>query len=208
MRRTALERKLDDRESVNSNLQALGAGGALRYSAKQLAGNPPPHVRRMCILTIRAAAKRLRQEIATATRLARCHAIGLRSLGVKVCILLLALPAVAGAQAVVYTNVVNGRPQAEIVRETRPLQPAAPVPASIVDTPVLPRNYKRPLGPTYYLPPVRTAAPAPAVPVKQPQPWFVNGIYVGNAPSGNWTSTVIGRPIVDVNIVSTPRRPR
>lgn len=151
-----------------------------------------------CIAAARAAQRVAVQVAKVRRRLAA--AAGLASL------LLLAAP--AGAQAVVYTNVVNGRPQAEIVRETRPHAPAAPVPASIVDTPVLPRNYKRPLGPSSYVPPVRAVA-APAIPARQPQPWFVNGIYVGNAPSGNWTSTVIGRPVVDVNIIGTPRpRPR
>jgi hypothetical protein len=205
MKRTKAEQAADDRDSVKSNLQALGAGGALRYSAKQLSGNPEHHVRRMCILTIRAAAKQLREEINSATRLAHCHASGLRRIGIKVA-LLLAVAVPASAQQAVWTNVVNGRRQAEIVRETRPYAPAAPVPASIVDTPVLPRNWRPPLGPGSYVPPPR--AVASQAPSRPPQPWFINGIYVGPSPSGNWMSTSIGRPIVDVHIVSTPRRPR
>jgi len=131
-------------------------------------------------------------------------------LGISVALVLLALPAVAGAQAVVYTNVVNGRPQAEIVQETRPYRPAAAIPPSMqVGTQVLPRNYRPPLGPTYDLPPVQAAA-APAMRERRHQPpasspWFVNGLYAGPSPNGLWTITTIGRPIVDVNIVSTPR---
>jgi len=153
-----------------------------------------------CVVAARAAQRVAVQVAKVRRRLAA--AAGLAA------VLMLAAP--AAAQSVVYTNVVNGRPQAEIVRETRWVQPATPVPPSLRDhvPVVLPRNYKRPLGPTYYLPPVRAAAAPALPPVRQPQPWFINGIYVGDSPSGNWTSTVIGRPIVDVNIVSTPRRPR
>lgn len=210
-RRTLEERRRDDRDSVRSNLQALGAAGALRYSAKQLADNPPHHVRRMCILTIRAAAKQLRQEIASATRLAACHTVGLRTIGIKVAILLAVAAIPAAAQeprlAVVYTNVVNGKAQREIVAVVRPVQPALPVPASLPGTPVPPGKWRPEIGGTSYVPPARQAA-APAIPARQPQPWFVNGVYVGPSPSGNWTSTVVGRPVVDVNIVGTPRRPR
>jgi hypothetical protein len=121
-------------------------------------------------------------------------------------LLLAAMAATASAQArqtVVYTNVVGGRPVPEIVAVVRVATPAAPVPPSITTTPVLPRNWRPPLGPTSYVPPPRAAAaplPAPA-----PQPWFVNGVHVGPSPSGLWTSTVVGRPVVDVNIVGTPR---
>jgi hypothetical protein len=193
----------DDRDSVKSNLQALGASGALRYSAKQLTTNPPVHVRRMCILTIRAAAKLLRQEIDSATRLARCHTSGLRSIGVKVA-LLLVVAAPAAAQSVVYTNIVDGRAQHEIVRVVRVVTPAAAIPPSIETTLVLPRNYKPPLGARSYVPPSRVAA-ASSIPAPKPQPWFINGVYAGPSPSGNWMSTSIGRPIVDVRIISTPR---
>ena len=208
-RRTRAERQADDRESVQSNIQALGAAGALRYSAKQLATNPPHHVRRMAVLTIRAAAKRLRQEIDSATRLARCHTVGLRQVGIKVAVLL-AVATSAQAQerpTKVWTNVVDGTAyRRTIVAVVRPERPAAPVPASLPGTPLPPPKWRPEIGGTSYVPPQRAAAPA--IPAKAPQPWYVNGIYVGHAPSGNWTSTVIGRPVVDVNIVGTPRRPQ
>lgn len=121
-------------------------------------------------------------------------------------LVLAAAPAVA--QQAVYTNVVDGQRAGRIVKVQRETQPAAPVPPSITTTEVLPRNYKRPLGPTSYVPPVRSNWGETRVerPVVQPQPWFVNGIYAGPSPSGNWMSTSIGRPVVDVNIVGTPRR--
>jgi hypothetical protein len=116
----------------------------------------------------------------------------------------------AAAQQAVYTNVVDGQRVGRIVKVQRETQRAAPVPPSITTTEVLPRNYKGPLGPTAYVPPVRsnwgrTRVERPEVP---PQPSFVNGIYAGPSPSGNWMSTSIGRPVVDVNIISRPPRKR
>jgi hypothetical protein len=120
---------------------------------------------------------------------------------------------VTGQTAAVYTNVIDGRAYRQsIVRVERPAQPAAPVPSSIQTTPVLPRNYRAPLGASSYVPPTRSNWGETRVsrPMKTEQPWFVNGFYVGPSPSGNWTSTSIGRPIIDVNIVSAkgpaPRR--
>lgn len=210
-KRTRAERRKDDRDSVRSNLQALGAAGALRYSAKQLSDNPPVHVRRMCILTIRAAAKQLRQEINSATRLAACHRSGLRTLGIKVA-LLLVLATAAQAQerpTKVYTNVIDGRAYRQaIVAVVRLERPAAPVPASLPGTPLPPPKWRPEIGGTGYVPPPRpTAASTASRPAPAPQPWFVNGIYVGPSPNGNWMATSVGRPIVDVNIVGTPRQP-
>lgn len=120
---------------------------------------------------------------------------------------LLASASTAAAQraTVVHTNVVDGQRIDEIVRVVRESRPAAPVPPSIVTTDVLPRNYKRPLGASSYVPPAPTSRaatlPRPSKPV---QPWFVNGVYLGPSPSGLWTSTTIGRPVVDVRIINDP----
>lgn len=122
-------------------------------------------------------------------------------------LLLLAVAPQVDAQSVVYTNVVNGRPQAEIVRVVRVVQPAAVIPSSIRTTEVLPRNYRPPIGPRSYEPPAVAAATTTRSQRQQrvTQPWFINGIYAGPSPNGLWTSTSIGRPIVDVHIVSTQR---
>ena len=129
---------------------------------------------------------------------------------IKVALLLFALTAPAAAQSVVYTNVVNGERIGAIVKVVRVVTPAAPVPSSIVTTEVLPKNWFPPLPPRSYTPPPASAAATTARPTPPPQPWFINGIYAGPSPNGNWMSTSIGRPIVDVRIVSTPRttRPR
>jgi hypothetical protein len=120
-------------------------------------------------------------------------------------LVLAAAPAVA--QQAVYTNIIDGQRTGTIVKVVRETKPAAPVPPSIVTTEVLPRNYKRPLGPTSYVPPVRSNWGETRVerPVVRPQPWFVNGVYLRPSPNGNWMSTSTGRPVVDVHIVSTPR---
>jgi hypothetical protein len=120
---------------------------------------------------------------------------------------LLATASIAAPQdaSVVYTNIVDGQRVDHIVRAERARQLAAPIPPSIVTTPVLPRNYKTPLGARSYVPPVPSsmaaALPRPSKPV---QPWFVNGVYLGPSPNGLWTSTSIGRPIVDVRIINDP----
>ena len=110
------------------------------------------------------------------------------------------------AQQVVFTNVVNGQRTDAIVKVVRIVTPAAPVPSSIVTTEVLPRNYRPPIGARSYSPPIARAAAASSSsrPAPAAQPWFVNGVYVGSSPNGNWMSTSIGRPIVDVNVISTP----
>jgi hypothetical protein len=125
---------------------------------------------------------------------------------------LVATASSTAAQQVVYTNVVDGQRVNRIVRAERTHQPAAPIPPSITTTEVLPSGYRRPLGPSGYVPPAsaslprwgetRVSRPTPVV-----QPRFINGIYAGPSPSGHWTSTSIGRPI-DVNVIGTPRRPR
>lgn len=209
MKRTAAERRADDRDSVHSNISHLTVHGALVWCTKELSLNATikaPRKRRMLVLTIRECVKRLQSDVTRGRRIAAAHTIGMRTLGIKVA-LLLAVAAPAAAQSVVYTNVVNGRPQAAIVRVVRAVTPAAAVPSSIETTPVLPTNYKTPLGARSYVPP---AVPAPSArPAPVTQPWFINGIYVGPSPTGNWMSTSIGRPIIDVRIVDTPsRRPR
>lgn len=216
MKRTAAERKADDRESVRTNINDLGAHGALLYATKRLAELPPPEVRRILVLTIKGAARRLDRDLSHAKRMAAIHSRHLRELGIKVplaYLLVLAFATSAAAQtSTVYTNVVDGKAYRQsIVRVERPARPAIEVPPSIVTTDVLPRNYRAPLGAGSYVPPpsaspwgeTRVSRPAPT-----PQPWFINGVNVGPSPSGNWTSTVIGRPIVDVNIIGTPPRPR
>lgn len=120
--------------------------------------------------------------------------------------LLLAAPLAAEQQGVVYTNVVDGKRVDGIVQVVRNIRPAVPVPASIVSTPVLPRNYYPPTGPTSYVPPPRVAHSAPP-PTPPSPPWYVNGIYMGPSPNGHWMSTTVGRPIVDVNIIGVPTRP-
>lgn len=151
-----------------------------------------------CIVAARAAQRLAVQVAKVRRRLAA--AAGL------VAVLLVAGSAYAQQPQRVYTNVVDGRPQRTvIVMELRVVPPAAPVPASLPGTPLPPMKWRPEMGGTSYVPPPRAAA-APAVPARAPQPWFVNGVYVGNV--GNWTSTAIGRPIVDVNIVGTPRRPQ
>jgi hypothetical protein len=215
MKRTAAERKADDRDSVQSNINLLGAHEAMRWARKELSARrvPEPPRRRILVLTIRAASRILSQDVRIANRIAAAHTTGLRVLGVKVA-LMLALAASAEAQtSIVYTNIIDGKAYRDsIVRVERPAQPAIPVPSSIVTTEVLPRNYHAPLGATSYIPPsstnfgwgeTRVSRPEPT-----PQPWFVNGINLGPSPSGSWTSTVIGRPIVDVNVIGTPRRPQ
>ena len=128
----------------------------------------------------------------------------------RIAIALATLVATASAAAaqgasVVYTNVVDGQRVDHIVRAERAPQPAAPIPLSITTTPVLPRNYKRPLGPSGYVPPPMPQNTAFDMrPVKQPQPMFVNGVYLGPSPTGNWMSTTIGRPVVDVRIINDP----
>jgi hypothetical protein len=110
----------------------------------------------------------------------------------------------AAAQSVaVFTNVVDGQRVDRIVRAERAHQPAAPIPLSITTTEVLPRNYKRPLGPTSYTPPASVVHSH--IPPPKPQPSFINGIYAGPSLSGNWTAISIGRPIIDVNIVGRPK---
>lgn len=195
----------DDRDSVNSNIESLGAQGALRWATKELGAHsklPAASKRRMLVLTIREACRVLAVDMLRGRRLAAAHTVGLRTLGIKVALLLaVALP--ASAQSVVYTNLVDGQRTDAIVRVVRVLPPAAPLPSSIVTTEVLPRNYRPPLGASSYVPP--PAAPASSSrPVKPAQPWFINGIYAGPSPTGNWMSTSIGRPIIDVRIVSTP----
>ena len=124
--------------------------------------------------------------------------------------LVVATVGLAEAQtSTVYTNVIDGRAYRQsIVRVERPAQPAAPVADSIQTTVVLPRNYRTPIGVGSYAPP-RSASPWGETRVSRPspvqQPMFVNGLYVGPSPSGNWTSVSIGRPIVDVRIVGTSR---
>lgn len=208
MKRTKAEQAADDRESVRSNIEGLGAQGALRWATKELgaATLPADHKRRMLVLTIRESVRVLAVDMLRGRRLAAAHTIGLRSLGVKVA-LLLAVASSASAQSIVYTNIVNGQRVSAIVKVVRVVTPAAPVPPSIVTTDVLPRNYKTPLGARSYTPPI--AAPVSSSrPVKAPQPWFINGIYAGPSPTGNWMATSIGRPIVDVRIIDTPLRPR
>ena len=122
-----------------------------------------------------------------------------------------ASPAAAQQPQRVFTNIVDGRPQREIVSVLRVVQPAARVPDSIATTPVLERNYKRPLGPSAYVPPASASLPRwgetrVSRPTPTPAPWFINGIYMGPSPSGHWTSTSIGRPIIDVNIVGRAGR--
>jgi hypothetical protein len=73
----------DDRDSVRANIADLGLEGALRYAYKRLPKETNPRVRRILVLTARHAARQLRQDIATMSRLARCHAIGLKTLGMK-----------------------------------------------------------------------------------------------------------------------------
>lgn len=102
-RRTAAERRADDRDSVRSNIQDMGAHGALLYATKRLAELPPVHVRRMLVLTIKSAAKRLDQDLSHAKRMAAIHARHLRAAGIKVplayLLLLAAAPATAGPLA-------------------------------------------------------------------------------------------------------------
>lgn len=147
------------------------------------------------------------RKIGKALRLAR------ESLAVKSVVALLALAATAEAQprmAVVYTNAVDGQwVPGTIVQVQRPARPAVPVPPSIATTPVLPANWRPPLGPTAYVP-TQTAVEATAPPPRHvPQPWYVNGIPVWPSPTGSWMATAVGRPIIDVRIVETrPRRPR
>lgn len=209
MKRTKAEQAADDRGSVQSNIEDLGAHGALTWATKELGATriPAAEKRRMLVLTIRAAARVLVYDVQRGRRLAAAHTVGMRTLGIKVA-LLLSVAASASAQGVVYTNVVNGQRIDEIVKVVRATTVAAPVPSSIVTTEVLPRNYHPPLGARSYAPPPVAASTSSARPAPPVQPWFVNGLYVGPSPSGNWTSTVVGRPIIDVHVVSTPQRPR
>jgi hypothetical protein len=120
---------------------------------------------------------------------------------------LLAMASTAAAQrpTVVYTNVTDdGRRINRIVKVVRVTMPAAPVPTSIVTTPT-PVGWTPEIGGSSYAPPRPTATVhlRPRRPVRQPL--YVNGIYVGPSPNGLWTATSIGRPIVDVNIVSRRR---
>ena len=116
-----------------------------------------------------------------------------------------ASPAAAQQPQRVFTNVVNSRPQREIVSVWREVQRALPVPDSIVTTQT-PLKWRPEIVGIGYVPPVRSnwgetrvSRPTPVV-----QPMFINGIFAGPSPSGNWMSTSIGRPIVDVRIINDP----
>jgi len=210
-KRTVAERKADDRESVRTNINDLGAYGALRYASKRLEEMPLADVRRILILTIRGASKIIDRDLAHARRLAAGQTVWLKSIGIKVAVLLALATAAEAQTSIVYTNVVDGRAYRQsIVRVERPAQLAAPVPASIVTTEVPPRNYKTPIGAASYVPPTRSpwGETRAARPTPVEQPWFINGIYAGPSPSGNWMSTAVGRPIVDVNVIGIPRRPQ
>jgi hypothetical protein len=115
---------------------------------------------------------------------------------------LVATASPAPAQQRVYTNVVDGRPQREIVTVLREVRPAAPVPPSITTTPT-PVGWTPERGGSSYVPPAR-APVAPARPA--PAPWFINGIYAGPSPNGRWLATSIGRQTIDVNIVGRSGR--
>lgn len=71
----------DDRDSVRSNLESMGPHGALLWAGRRLgaeSGTLRPSVRRMLVLTVHAAARQLRADVQAYSRLARCHAQGMR----------------------------------------------------------------------------------------------------------------------------------
>jgi hypothetical protein len=70
----------DDRDGVRSNFESLGVHGAMLWAAKELPEVPPKNVRkrRMLILTILEASRRVEQDAKRARRLARCHRQGLK----------------------------------------------------------------------------------------------------------------------------------
>jgi hypothetical protein len=121
--------------------------------------------------------------------------------------LLVASTAAAQRPTVVYTNIENGERVDRIIKVVRETKPAIPVPASITTTPVLPRNWRPPLGPTSYVPPPADALATVRARRERPgrQPWYVNGLYAGPSPTGHWMVTTVGRPTVDVRIVGRTR---
>src|SRR5688572_9007100 len=105
---------------------------------------------------------------------------------------LLASPNIAAAQQATYTNIIDGQRTDNIVKVVRETGPAAPVPPSITTTEVLPRNWRPPLGPSFYVP-----LPAPAATVSRS--------YRRPVRQRPWSVTAVGRPIIDVNIVGRTR---
>jgi hypothetical protein len=120
---------------------------------------------------------------------------------------LLASVTPTSAQQIVYTNVPDGERINAIVRVVRVTTTAAPVPASITTTQVVPANWRAPIGVSSSVPSAGSTWGQTQVsrPVKPIQPLYIDGSYAGPSPSGNWTSVTHGRPVIDVNIVSTPR---
>jgi hypothetical protein len=206
----------DDRDSVNSNLESLGPHGAMVFAERELSRlkmpQPPNHRRRrILILTVREAAKRVQLDVQRARRLAACHTSGLRSIGVKV-MLLLALASTASAQTtVVYTNIVDGQRIGSVVKVVRAHKPAIAVPSSIVTTPTFDRAQfiddllRRSTPPSVYIPTPPLVSERRVYIPRVPQPFFYNGIYMGPSPSGQWTSVTQGTPRLDVHIVGTQR---
>lgn len=190
----------DDSDSVNSNIESLGSHGAMTWATRELGllkmPQPPNHRRRrILILTVREAAKRVQLDVQRARRLAACHTVGLRSLGVKVALLLVVATS-AAAQSVVYTNVVDGQRVNRVVRVVRVVGPAAPVPPSIFTTPTFDRwqFIEDLLRRAPATPPAQPQAPltvAQSAP-RRVEPFYYNGVYMGPSPSGQWTSVVQG----------------
>lgn len=71
----------DDRDGVRSNIESLGLHGAMVWAAKELPQVPPKnvHKRRMLVLTILEASRRVEEDARRARRLARCHRQGLKA---------------------------------------------------------------------------------------------------------------------------------
>jgi hypothetical protein len=91
----------------------------------------------------------------------------------------------------------------------RPLDPdtAAAMVAPRQYVPVV-RSY--PLPPRSYVPPAAATRPVVTTvrpPAARSAPWFIDGIYVGESPSGQWTSTIHVAPTVNVRLLP-PAQPR
>ena len=74
----------DDQDSVNSVIESLGLYGALIYAFERLPNERDPRIRRMMILITRETSAKILLAIKRAKRLAACHRIGLRTLGIHV----------------------------------------------------------------------------------------------------------------------------
>ncbi|MDP3720025.1 MAG: hypothetical protein Q8T13_19865 [Acidobacteriota bacterium] len=129
----------------------------------------------------------------------------------------------AGAQTMkrstVYTNVIDGQ-RGAIVKEVRDVEVRKPhIPEwMLVPVPVFTKAEmaRLQMGPTSYVPRppqqvqgLRAESVRPRRRQAEPMssaPLFIDGLYVGPSPSGQWTSITHTEPTVNVNILGRRRQ--